>query len=311
MFKKSIRVKGTASVANVSCGFDSIGYSLSEPGDVLTIETIQPKKIEIEITGAGSDSIPVDPEKNSAGKAVITMLSALKITQGFRIGIGKGIPPGSGIGSSAASAAAALFAVNALLDKPLSLEELIPFGMEGENVAAGTPHADNIAPALLGGMILIRSYNPLEILKLPVPNNLYYSVILPELKINTLDARKILPQSVKLSLAVGQAGNLAGFISGLFIEDFELMGRSMVDHFAEPYRMKLIPGYNQVRESAMNSGAIGCGISGSGPAMFALSDSMDKATSICTAMEKAFLDHKIKSASFCSNINTNPPEILD
>jgi len=308
---KSIRVKGNASVANVSCGFDCIGYAISNPGDIITLTKKGTPGINVSMSGLGSDSISCDPENNTGSKAIISLLEALKSDQGFNLHIEKGIPPGSGIGSSSASAAAAVFGANELLGNPLSLDELLIHGMAGEKVASGGIHADNIAPALFGGIILVRSYDPLDILNLPVPENLFSTAVLPEMTINTKDARQILPKDVPLSSAVEQAGNLAGFTLGLHKSDFDLLGRSMVDHFAEPHRAKLIPGYNKVRQSALDAGAIGCGISGSGPSVFALSDSLGKAEQIGNAMVNSFQNSGLNSKAYCSPIHRKPPEILD
>ncbi|MBC8322902.1 MAG: homoserine kinase [Candidatus Marinimicrobia bacterium] len=310
MANKSIIVKAPATVANVSCGFDCIGYAINEPGDILTIEKQDNPGIVISISGSKSDSIPVVPENNTAGKAILSLLDALGSKQGFKIHIEKGIPPGSGIGSSAASAAAAVVGANELLDKPLNNGELLVHGMAGEAVASGGFHGDNIAPSLFGGIILIRSYDPLDILKLPVPEDLFSTAVLPDMIINTKEARQMLPKNVPLESAVEQAGNLAGFTLGLHESDFDLLGRSMVDLFAEPHRAKLIPGYENVRQSAMDTGAIGCGISGSGPAVFALSDSLEKAKNIGLAMVSTFKNSGLTSQSYCSPIHTQPPEIL-
>ncbi|MBL7011269.1 MAG: homoserine kinase, partial [Candidatus Marinimicrobia bacterium] len=211
----SIRIKGNASVANVSCGFDCIGYAISEPYDLLTIEKRDKPGIEISMSGYRSESIPTDPEKNTAGKAILSLLNSLGSAQGFKVKIQKGIPPGSGIGSSSASAAAAVVGVNELLGNPFKNGELLIHGMAGEAVASGGFHADNIAPAVFGGIILIRSYDPLDILNLPVPKNLYSTAVLPDMTINTKEARQLLPKNVPLSSAVEQAGNLAGFTLGL------------------------------------------------------------------------------------------------
>ena len=311
MLNNSIRVRATASVANVSCGFDCIGYAITKPGDIVTIEKQDQPGIEISMSGIKYESIPVDPENNTAGKAILSLLDTLVSKQGFKVHIEKGIPPGSGIGSSSASAAAAVFGANELLGNPLSLNELLVHGMAGEAVASDGFHADNIAPALFGGIILIRSYDPLDILNLPVPKNLFSTAVLPEMTINTKEAREILPENIPLNTAVQQARNLAGFTLGLHESDFELLGRSMVDHFAEPHRAKLIPGYNKVRQSALDSGAIGCGISGSGPAVFSLSDSLEKAEEIGRAMVNAFQNSGLESKAYCSPIHTKPPEILD
>ena len=311
MLNNSIRIRATASVANVSCGFDCIGYAISVPGDIVTLKKQDKPGIEISMSGLKSESISLDPEKNTAGKGILSLLDTLGSKQGFKVHIEKGIPPGSGIGSSSASAAAAVFGANELLGNPLSLNELLVHGMAGEAVASGGFHADNIAPALFGGIILIRSYDPLDILNLPVPENLFSTAVLPDMTINTREARQILPKDVPLSSAVEQAGNLAGFTLGLHESDFDLLGRSMVDHLAEPHRAKLIPGYENVRQSALDSGAIGCGISGSGPAVFALSDSLEKAEQIGNAMVHTFQNSGLNSTAYCSPIHTDPPEILD
>ena len=311
MPKDSIQVRATASVANVSCGFDCIGYAITNPGDTLTISLKNKPGIDISLSGPKSDSISTIAEKNTAGKAILSLLNTIASDQGFMVTIKKGIPPGSGIGSSAASAAAAVVGANELLGKPLELNDLLVHGMAGEAVASGGFHADNVAPALFGGIILIRSYEPLDILNLPVPKSLFSTAILPDFVVNTRDARRMLPKRVPLNSAVEQAGNLAGFTLGLHANDFELLGRSMVDLFAEPIRAELIPGYHGVRNAAIDAGAIGSGISGSGPSLFALSDSEEKAESIGKAMVKAFKKVGLKSRTFSSPIHSIPPEILD
>ena len=288
MAVKSLKVRATGSVANVSCGFDCIGYAIAKPVDTVTIKTKDSPGVHITLSGSKADTIPPAAKYNTAGKAILSLLNSLDIDQGFNVHIEKGIPPGSGLGSSAASAAAAVVGVNELLGNPLKLEELLVHGMAGEAVSSGGFHADNIAPALFGGIILIRSYNPLDILQLPVPENLFSTVVLPDFVINTRDARNMLPNRVPLKSAVEQAGNLAGFILGLHEDDFDLLGRSMVDVFAEPIRAELIPGYHVVQKVAMDTGAIGCGISGSGPALFALSDSEEMAKKVGSAMAVSY-----------------------
>ncbi len=311
MSSKSIKVAASGTVANVSCGFDCLGYSLDDPFDVVTIKTSPKPKINITVQGIKSDKIPLITEKNTAGKAVLSMLNNLDIKKGFNIDISKGIPPGSGIGSSAASAAAALIGVNQLLDCPLSNEDLIIHGMVGEQVASGSFHADNIAPALLGGIVLVHSYDPLEIYRLPVPNNLISTVALPDFTINTKEARGLLPKKVPLKSAVKQASNLAAFTISLYQNDFNLMGKSMVDFFAEPVRSELIPGFKSVHKSVMKTGAIGCGISGSGPSVFALSDNLKKGKEIAKLMHEEFQNNGLDSITYTSKINKNPPNILD
>ena len=311
MPKKSIKVQATATVANVSCGFDSIGYATSNPLDTVTITKNNKTEIEIVLYGEKSDSIPTDPEKNTAGKAVQSYLNTINHSKGCLIEIEKGIPPGSGIGSSAASAAAALVGINELMDKPLSTKELLIHGMAGEAVASGAFHADNIAPALIGGIILIRSYEPLDILNLPVPKNLYSTTVLPDFSINTKEARRMLPKRVPLKSAVAQAGNLAGFTLGLHNGDLDLLKRSMTDQFAEPVRAKLIPGYNAIQKAAIESGAIGCGISGSGPALFALCDSENRSKDVAIAMVETFKKNGLNSTAYRSPIHCFPPAIIN
>jgi len=311
MLGESIKVRAPATVANVSCGFDCLGYAISDPADIVTISKKIDPDIEISISGMKADTIPTITEKNTAGKALLSLLEGLNIKQGFKVHIEKGIHPGSGLGSSAASAVAAVFGANKLLDSPLQLEDLLIHCMNGEIVSSGYSHADNVAPALLGGFILVRSYDPLDVLKLPIPENLLSINVLPDYIVNTMEARAILPKEITLTSAIKQCGNLSGFIAGLYEKDFTLMSRSMVDFFAEPFRSSLIPGYNAVRKSAMASGALGCGISGSGPSVFALSDSLNKANIIGEAMVSSFKEAGLESKLYISPVNTLPPKILD
>lgn len=307
----SIKIKATGSVANVSCGFDCLGYSLDNPADILEITQNNSSKINISMTGLGIENIPLIPEKNTAGKAVSSLLSSLNLKTGFTIKINKGIPPGSGIGSSASSAVGAVYGVNQLLGSPLTSRELLVHSMAGEAVASGGFHADNVAPSLLGGMILIRSYEPLDIIQIPIPVKLWSTVILPDYTVNTRDAREMLPNRVALKSAVNQAGNLAGFILGFVNSDFNLISRSMEDLFAEPVRQTLIPGFNRVKISALENGAIGCGISGSGPSIFAFSNEKEIANKIGIGMENAFSKEGLSSKVYISKINQNEPRILD
>tara|TARA_Y100000590_G_scaffold254976_1_gene286271 strand:+ start:1013 stop:1948 length:936 start_codon:yes stop_codon:yes gene_type:complete len=311
MLGESIKVAASGTVANVSCGFDCLGYSIEKPNDIVIIKASSKPKIKLSVKGNKSDKIPLIPEKNTAGKAIISMLNSLDIKKGFNIIINKGIPPGSGIGSSAASAAAALYGVNQLLDKPLTNKDLIIHGMVGEQVASGSFHADNIAPALLGGIVLVNSYDPLEIHKLPVPDNLISTIALPDFSINTKEARGLLPKKVPLKSAVKQASNLAAFTISLYQNDYNLMGKAMTDFFAEPVRSELIPGFKSVYNVAMHAGAIGCGISGSGPSIFALSENKDLGKKIGDLMHKEFQKNGINSITYTSKINQNSPIILD
>lgn len=309
--KDSIKIKANASVANVSCGFDCLGYAIAAPSDIVKIQRTNNTDIKILLKGYGTDEIPKIPEKNTAGRAVMSMLSALDKKDGFSIQLNKGIPPGSGLGSSAASAAAAVTGVNYLLGNPFTQDELVIHAMAGEVASAGVFHADNVAPSVMGGMVLIRSYEPLDVLSISVPADLWSTVVLVDYIINTKDAREMLPRSVALKSAVDQAGNLAGFTLGMVNSDFDLISRSMEDLFAEPVRQELIPGYKGVKSAALEAGAVGCGISGSGPAMFAFSKSIDEGKKIGSAMVNAFHRAGLISEAFISQIYPKGPEILD
>ena len=311
MINKSIRVNATASVANVSCGFDCLGFSIKGPSDVIRIEEKKTAGLEIIVTGKKCNDIPLDPKKNTAGKALLSFLNEVSEEPKYKIHIEKGIPPGSGLGSSAASAVSSVFGINALLDYPLNDHELLIHAMEGESAASGSLHADNVAPVLFGGIVLIRSYDPLDTISLPVPENLFCTAVLPDVAVNTFEARKILPENITLGSAVEQSSNLAGFIAGLYEEDYELIGKSMIDLFAEPHRSKLIPHYKKLKNSALESGAIGCGISGSGPSIFALSKSEEIAKNIGENFCNSYNKYGINSISYHSKINLDPPKILD
>ena len=311
MINKSIRVQATASVANVSCGFDCLGFSIKGPSDIIRIEEKKTAGLEIIVTGKKSKEIPLDPKKNTAGKALLSFFNEVSEEPKYKIHIKKGIPPGSGLGSSAASAASSVFGINALLDYPLDDHELLIHAMEGESAASGSIHADNVAPVLFGGIVLIRSYDPFDTISLPVPKNLFCTAVLPDLTIYTNEARKILPENIKLGSAVEQSSNLAGFIAGLYEEDYDLIGKSMIDLFAEPHRSKLIPHYKDLKNSAFESGALGCGISGSGPSIFAFSKSEEVAKNIGDNFFNSFGKYDINSTSYYSKINLNPPKILD
>ena len=207
MINKSIRVQATGSVANVSCGFDCLGFSIKGPSDIIRIEEKKTAGLEIIVTGKKCNDIPLDPKKNTAGKALLSFLNEVSEEPKYKIHIEKGIPPGSGLGSSAASAVSSVFGINALLDYPLNDHELLVHAMEGESAASGSLHADNVAPALFGGIILVRSYNPLDTISLPVPKNLFCTAVLPNLAVNTNEARKILPENITLGSAVEQSSN--------------------------------------------------------------------------------------------------------
>ncbi len=307
---KSIHVFAPATVANVTCGFDVLGFAVEKPGDEVVIELKPRPGITLEVEGDGG-KLPVDVTENTVSVAVAKWIEHQAYTGGVHIRLIKNMPLGSGLGSSAASAAAGVFAMNELFGRPLSARELVPFAMEGERLACGDAHADNVAPALLGGFILIRSYDPLDIIELPVPDDLFAVVIHPRITVNTRDARDILRKQIPLSTASRQWGNLAGLIHALHTHDYALMARCMVDEVVEPTRSILIPGFERVKQAALERGALTCGISGSGPSLFALTRGDKDIDGIASCMQDIFNKLKIMSEVYISKVNTSGPRILD
>lgn len=305
-----IRVFAPATVANVSCGFDAMGFALDMPGDEvdLYITDQEGMVLENEVTDV---DVPLKPEKNSTSVALQHMLKALPDPpKGLRIVFKKKIWPGSGIGSSSASAAAGVYALNELLDRPFSRHKLVEFAMQGESAACGTAHADNVAPALLGGFILIRGYEPLDLVQLHAPAGMFCTIVMPEVVIRTEDARKVLPKQIDLKTAIQQWGNVGGLVAALAKEDFELMKRSLVDLVAEPARKQLIPQFDEARKVAMQHGAIGFGISGSGPSMFSLSQQKDTAHEIAQAVGRVYDDIDMPYRSYVSAVNPTGPWVI-
>jgi homoserine kinase len=303
-----IRLFCPATIANVSCGFDVLGLCLENFGDEMIIAKTKAKGIRIkEITGA---DLPMDAKQNVAGVAALALIEKLNPDFGFEITIHKKIKAGSGIGSSAASAAGAVFGINALCGYPLSNKELVYYAMQGEALASGTPHADNVAPALLGGFALVRSYAPLDIISIPSPSDLYVTVIHPQIELKTKDARSVLKENIPLKKAIIQCGNLGGLISGLYTSDYGLIGRSLHDELIEPIRSVLIPNFDKLKKAAANSGALGSGIAGSGPSVFALSQGNATAQKTAQAMADALQDTNIPFEIHISAINPQGIKIL-
>lgn len=303
-----IKIFTPATIANVSCGFDVLGLCLDSVGDEMIIKKTKEKGVKIsKIVG---QDLPLETEKNVAGVAVLAMLKEINSDCGFDIEIIKNIKPGSGIGSSSASSAGAVFGVNKLLGEPFSLHELIPFAMQGEKLASGTPHADNVAPALLGGFTLVRSYEPLDVIKIDTPKELYATVIHPKIEVKTADSRSVLKQKVTLKQTVTQLGNLGGLISGLYTENYDLIGRSLHDEIVEPLRSILIPEFNNVKQNAINAGALGGGISGSGPSIFSLSKGKETAEKAGEAMAKSYENQDIKFDVYVSKVNSEGMKII-
>ena len=304
-----VKIFCPATIANVSCGFDVLGLCLDSVGDVMVIRKSSEKGVKI--TKIEGQKLPLETNQNVAGVSVLEMLKNVDTDFGFEIEIYKEIKPGSGIGSSAASAAGAVFGVNKLLGDPFSLNDLIPFAMKGEELASGALHADNVAPALLGGFTLVRGYDPLDVIKIHTPNQLYASIIHPQIEVKTSDSRSVLKQNVPLKKAIEQWGNLGGLISGLYTEDYDLISRCLHDGIVEPLRSVLIPGFYEVKEAAVNAGALGSGISGSGPSIFALSKGEETAKNVAQAMSDVYKGIGLDFDIHISKVNTEGIKVLE
>ncbi|MFM8362148.1 MAG: homoserine kinase [Haliscomenobacter sp.] len=307
----SVRVFAPASVANVAVGYDILGFALNRPGDEVVAYFKDSPGLEIKAITGVSRQLPYDIEQNTAGYAAKTLLAHLGETgRGIAMEIHKKMPFGSGLGSSAASAVGGVMAINALLGQPLGKRELLPFAVLGEQIADGAYHADNVAPSLLGGIVLIRSNQELDVCSLRIPEGLFATVVYPEVEVLTREARSILKKEVALDLLIRQSGNLAGFILGLYHSDFDLIRRSMEDVVIEPQRACLIPGFYEVKEAALKAGALGCSISGAGPSIFALSGDAGCAEEIGRAMQSVFDKKGIKNHLFVSPINLEGAVLL-
>lgn len=307
---KKIKVFAPATVANLGCGFDAMGLAIDAPGDELTVEMNNEKRLIIKkITGDGG-KLSKDPMQNTASVSIMALLKSLDLNQGFTLSLKKQMPLGSGLGSSAASSAAGAFAVNELLGRPYTREELVLFAMEGERIACGAAHADNVAPAMLGGIVLIRSYDPFDVIELPVPKKLHVVVVHPDLVLMTKDSRSVIPQNISVKTGIKQWSNTAALVAGLFSGDMELIGRAIEDYVAEPNRKGLIRSFDTVKEAAMHAGALGCSISGSGPSVFALADSKVKAENIAKAMKSQFRKAGIPSQAYVSKVNNQGVKIM-
>jgi homoserine kinase len=307
---KEVTAFAPASVSNVSCGFDIMGFALEGVGDTVTARFSTRPGVRIgSITGCRSP-LPAEASANTAGPPVIALLRDCAPGTGIEIDIQKGIPVGGGIGSSAASAVAAVLAADALLGTNLSPEKLLELAIEGEKIASGAVHVDNLSPCLRGGFVLVRGYHPIDIVPISVPESLWCSVISPQVEIKTAHARKILPKVIPLEDVITQTGNAAGLIAGMFTADFPLISRSLSDVIAEPARAHLIPGFARMKEAALAHGALGCGISGSGPSLFALASSPDEAEKIVTAMGKVLGEMGCLFATLVSRVGARGARVI-
>ena len=308
MNKNEIKLFSPATVANVACGFDVLGLCLDTIGDEMVVRKVDEKGVRI--TKIEGFKLPFETELNVAGVSALAMYQELEPDCGFEIEIKKNIKAGSGIGSSAASAVGSVYGVNALLGSPLNKTQLSQFAIKGEALASGSEHADNIAPALFGGFTLVKSVSPLEILQIPSPDNLYVTIIHPQIEIKTAISRAILPKNVPLKNAIIQWANVGSFIHSLHTSDYPLMQRSLHDVIIEPHRSTLIPHYNEVKQQTLNVGALGTNISGSGPSIFSLCEGIENANKVGDVMRNIYSNTGIKFDVHISKINTQGVKIL-
>ena len=296
-----ISIKSPATIANLVCGFDILGLALEEPYDIMTLENTDHPGLEI--VHVDDHGLPTEPEQNVSGAALLAMMEELPEVPQWKLTIDKRIKPGSGLGSSAASAAGAVYAANKLLGSPFGNEDLIRFAMFGEKVASGVKHADNITPCLFGGVTLIRSIHPLDIISLSAPE-LFITVVHPQIEVRTADARQILKKEVPLKQAIKQWGNIAGLVAGLMQGDHALIGRSLEDVIIEPVRSILIPGFEETKRKSLEAGALGGGISGSGPSIFMLSKDEQTAAAVEQEMKKVYTAIGIDYKTYLTKLNS-------
>ncbi len=311
-----IKVHSPGTVANLVCGFDILGMALSEPYDVMELKLLDEQIVIIH--NKDKYDLPTEPEKNVAGVVLLSIIEKMSARKtgsdgdnkiGFEITIEKHIKPGSGIGSSAASAAGAAVAANHLLGNVFSSDEVVQFAMNGEKLASGVKHADNIAPCILGGVSLIRSIHPLDIIPLSSPD-LFVTIVHPQIEVRTSDARQILRQQVYLKDAIKQWGNIAGLVTGFLKNDLDLIGRSLEDVIIEPIRSILIPGFDEVKTKCKEAGALGGGISGSGPSMFMLSKDKKTAEAVELVMKEVYERIGVDYNTYVTTINKKGVELI-
>ena len=303
-----IKIFCPATIANLNCGFDVLGLCMETIGDEMIIRKVAEKGIKItKILGA---DLPLETQKNVAGVAALAIYNAVNPEFGFEIEIHKKIKAGSGIGSSSASAAGAVYGINELLERPFTRHELVNFAMKGESLASGSEHADNVAPCILGGFTLVRGYNPLDIIKIESPSELYVTVIHPQIELKTSEMRAVLQPMISLKNAITQWGNLGGFIAGLYTDDYDLIGRSLQDVIIEPVRGKFIPYFDEVKKISLGNGALGAGISGSGPSVFALSRGEETAKKVAAVMRKVYEKTGIPFDIYVSKINSEGVKVI-
>ena len=306
--RTEVKIFAPATVANVSCGFDVLGFCLDTIGDNMVIRRTKHRGVKItKITGF---DLPTSTAENVAGISALAIYDHLKPNCGFEIEIYKGIKPGSGIGSSAASAAGSVYGINYLLGNPLNRTELTSFAMKGEAHASKAEHADNLAPTLFGGFTLVKSIQPLQILQLPTPKDLFAVIIHPQIEIKTAKARALLPKDISLNNCITQWANLGSLVHALHTSDYSLIASSLRDVIVEPHRKTLIPKFDILKEAVMASGALGCGISGSGPSIYALCKGVESAKAVEEAMNRTYNNTQIPFETYISKINSEGIKII-
>lgn len=307
-----VRVFAPATVANMICGFDVLGFAVDHPGDEVKMYKVPAAGVRIRSIEGDGGRLPLDANKNTVSACVKMLLSDLGILDqiGVEIELIKHMPIGSGLGSSSASTVAGLFAINALLGSPLTKDQLMPYCVEGERLACGHGHADNVAPALMGGVTLIRGQEDLDIVKLPVPTELYAGIVFPDVDVPTRDARQLIKDKVLLKDAVVQWGNVAGLVAGLFQNDYALIGRSMTDVLIEPTRAILIPEFYEMKRIALENGALSFGISGSGPSVVAITKGPQIAQVVTEKIKEHLFERGIDSYQYVSAVNVDGPKVL-
>jgi len=301
-------IQSPGTVANLVCGFDILGLALNDPCDIMTVKLID--KPEVIIRNLDEYNLPTDPQKNVAGVPLLDMVERLGNQAGFEVAIEKRIKPGSGLGSSAASAAGGVVAANHLLGNIFSRHDLVQMAMLGERLASGVKHADNIAPCIMGGVTLIRSIHPLDIIGISSPP-LYVTIVHPQIEVRTEDARQILRKQILLKDAIKQWGNIAGLVAGLMKEDNDLISRSLEDVLIEPVRSILIPAFTEVKAKSLEAGALGGGISGSGPSIFMLSKDETTAIAVEKAMQEVYTQTGIAYYTYVTMINKEGVRIIE
>ena len=305
----SIKVFSPATVSNVACGFDILGFPLESIGDEMIVTKSNIKGITI--TNIEGYDLPYDVNKNVAGISALAMLKDLGYDGGFDIEIFKNIKPGSGIGSSGASSVSSVFAINELLGNPYSKFDLIRFAMKGEELSSASMHADNVAPAILGGFNLVKSIFPLEVLQIPTPSDLCAVIIHPQIEIKTSDSRSLLPSKVLLSDATKQLSSLGSLVHALHLSDYKLIGSCLKDYLIEPHRSKLIPCFDELKKNAIESGALGCSISGSGPSVFALTKGLKIANKVEKSFSSIYEKTNISYETYVSKISSKGVSIIN